>query len=82
MLQDLRLTCVVGAWTTALIVQLLLPPSQAQQVPDQTPPLGTASFTPPPDQDKQPLSATSFVTRAAVTNMAEMELYGDRKSVV
>lgn len=80
MTQDLRLTCVVGAWTTALIVQLVLPPSLAQQVPDhappqtQTAPLGTASFTPPPGQDKQPLSPTSFVTRAAVTNMAEVEL--------
>jgi putative membrane protein len=39
------------------------------------PPLGTASFTPPEVNTKQqPLTPEIFVMRAAVTNMAEIEL--------
>jgi putative membrane protein len=42
--------------------------------PGDPPPLGTASFTPPPKNVEQPLTAANFVTNAGVTNLAEVEL--------
>jgi putative membrane protein len=48
-----------------------------RNVPDTTPPpLGTASFVPPANIDEQPLTPESFVTRAALINMAETEIGG------
>lgn len=48
-----------------------------RDVPDTTPPpLGTASFVPPANIDEQPLTPESFVTRAALINMAETEIGG------
>jgi len=47
----------------------------AQDRGDPPPPLGTASFIPPEGNTKlQPLTPERFVVRAAVTNMAEIEL--------
>jgi putative membrane protein len=47
----------------------------AQQVPAQPPPRGTASFEPPPSlAEDAPLTAQTFVIRAAIANMHEMEL--------
>jgi putative membrane protein len=47
----------------------------AQQVPAQPPPRGAASFEPPPSlAEDAPLTAQTFVIRAAVANMQEMEL--------
>ena len=42
--------------------------------PGDPPPLGTASFTPPTKNVDTPLTAANFVTRAAVTNLMEVEL--------
>ena len=42
--------------------------------PGDPPPLGTASFTPPTKNVETPLTAANFVTRAAVTNLMEVEL--------
>jgi putative membrane protein len=56
------------------IAVIAAPPSFAQQLPDPPPPLGTASFTPPPKTDAEPLTPQTFVTRAAVANMTELEL--------
>lgn len=42
--------------------------------PTAPPPLGTASFVPPSDIDKQPLTAATFVVRAAITHMTEREI--------
>ena len=48
---------------------------RAQDRKEPPPPLGTASFTPPEANTKpQPLTPENFVVRAAVTNMAEIEL--------
>ena len=49
------------------------PPSQSQ-MPNPAPPLGTASFTPPPKTDSEALTPQTFVTRAAVANMSELDL--------
>jgi putative membrane protein len=47
----------------------------AQERKEAPPPLGTASFIPPEGNTKlQPLTAENFVTRAAVTNLAEIDL--------
>ena len=55
---------------------LLFEPASAQQTPPQTPPpRGTASFEPPPSlAEDAPLTAQTFVIRAAIINMAETEL--------
>jgi putative membrane protein len=53
------------------------PQEQAQppQAPKEgEPPLGTASFTPPSSAEEAPLTAETFVVRAAIANMAEVEL--------
>jgi putative membrane protein len=56
----------------ALPLLLLYQPGSAQQTP---PPRGTASFEPPPSlAEDAPLTAQTFVIRAAVVNMAEIEL--------
>ena len=41
--------------------------------PGDPPPLGTSSFVPPASIDEQPLTAASFVTRAGITNLMEIE---------
>jgi putative membrane protein len=47
----------------------------AQDRKEAPPPLGTASFIPPEGNTKlQPLTPENFVTRAAVTNLAEIDL--------
>jgi len=47
----------------------------AQDRKETPPPLGTASFIPPEGNTKlQPLTPENFVTRAAVANMAEIDL--------
>jgi putative membrane protein len=47
----------------------------AQDRKETPPPLGTASFIPPEGNTKlQPLTPENFVTRAAVTNLAEIDL--------
>lgn len=47
----------------------------AQQPPDPTPPpRGTTSFVPLPDLEKQPLTPETFVARAAIAHMSEIEL--------
>jgi putative membrane protein len=57
------------------VIQLAWAPLFAQQQPDPTPPpRGTTSFTPLPDLEKQPLTASTFVTRAAIVNLSEIEL--------
>jgi putative membrane protein len=49
-------------------------PTLGAENPQTTPPLGTASFTPPEANIKsQALTPETFVTRAAVANMAEIE---------
>jgi putative membrane protein len=61
----------------ALLVALALFTTFAasQDRKEPPPPLGTASFTPPEGNTKlQPLTPETFVVRAAVTNMAEIEL--------
>jgi putative membrane protein len=58
----------------ALSGLLLSAPLSAQQPKEGEPPLGTASFTPPTATEEAPLSPESFVVRAAITNMAEIEL--------
>jgi putative membrane protein len=52
------------------------PALQAQQSQqEQTkPPLGTASFEPPTAMEEAPLTAETFVVRAAIANMAEIDL--------
>ncbi|MFL6547072.1 MAG: DUF4142 domain-containing protein [Povalibacter sp.] len=42
--------------------------------PGDPPPLGTASFVPPANIDQEPLTAASFVTRAAIMNLMETEI--------
>lgn len=54
---------------------LMLSAVHAQQPVDPTPPpRGTTSFTPLPDLEKQPLTPATFVARAAIANMSEIEL--------
>ena len=49
-------------------------PALGAENPQTTAPLGTASFTPPEANAKSPvLTPQTFVTRAAVANMAEIE---------
>jgi putative membrane protein len=48
---------------------------RTEQRQESPPPLGTASFIPPEGNTQlQPLTPENFVVRAAVTNMAEIEL--------
>jgi putative membrane protein len=64
---------VLAGLTT--VIQLASAPLFAQQEPDPTPPpRGTTSFTPLPDMEKQPLTASTFVARAAIVNLSEIEL--------
>jgi putative membrane protein len=59
----------------ATAIQLASAPLLSQQQPDPTPPpRGTTSFTPLPDLEKQPLTAATFVARAGIVNMSEIEL--------
>ena len=59
----------------ALFAVLASAQDRAQDRKEPPPPLGTASFTPPEANTKpQPLTPETFVVRAAVTNMAEIEL--------
>ncbi|MGH8177833.1 MAG: DUF4142 domain-containing protein, partial [Steroidobacter sp.] len=58
-----------------ILATLTLSSTFAQQTPDPTPPpRGTTSFVPLPDLEKQPLTTHTFVIRAAVENMSEIEL--------
>ena len=62
--------CAVFAVTGAAWTQ-----AQQKEVPDPTPPpLGTASFVPPPKTEQQPLTSESFVVDAAVASMTEIEI--------
>jgi putative membrane protein len=64
-----------GAAIAACVLALFTAFASAQERKDPPPPLGTASFTPPEGNTKlQPLTPENFVVRAAVTNMAEIEL--------
>ena len=61
----------------ALPMLMLYQSGSAQQTPSQQnpPPRGTASFEPPPAlAEDAPLTAQTFVIRAAIVNMAETEL--------
>ncbi len=50
-------------------------PQQREPVDPTPPPRGTASFQPPPSlAEDAPLTAQTFVIRAAIVNMAETEL--------
>lgn len=58
-------------WQTALAQQ----PQQREPIDPTPPPRGTASFEPPPSlAEDAPLTAQTFVIRAAIVNMAETEL--------
>jgi putative membrane protein len=60
-----------------LVAGLAVGAEDPRNVPDPTPPpLGTASFVPPANIDEQPLTPQSFVVRAALISMAEMEIGG------
>lgn len=62
--------------TGPLVAGLLFATSAvAQETPDPTPPpRGTTSFLPLTEIEKQPLTPTTFVVRAAISNMSEIEL--------
>jgi putative membrane protein len=63
-----------GSFLFTVPLVLLYQIGLAQQ-PPQPPPRGTASFEPPPAlAEDAPLTAQTFVIRAAIVNMAEMEL--------
>lgn len=64
-----------GSFLLAVPLVFLYQIGLAQQPPAQPPPRGTASFEPPPSlAEDAPLTAQTFVIRAAIANMAEMEL--------
>jgi putative membrane protein len=48
--------------------------SKKDPVDPTPPPLGTASFTPPPAVEGEPLTSNTFVIRAALVHMTEIEL--------
>ena len=61
----------------ALLCQIALAqqPQQREPVDPTPPPRGTASFEPPPSlAEDAPLTAQTFVIRAAIVNMAETDL--------
>jgi putative membrane protein len=59
----------------ATAIQLASAPVFSQEQPEPVPPpRGTTSFTPLPDLEKQPLTAATFVARAAIVNLSEIEL--------
>ena len=61
----------------ALLCQTALAqqPQQREPVDPTPPPRGTASFEPPPSlAEDAPLTAQTFVIRAAIVNMAETDL--------
>jgi putative membrane protein len=61
----------------ALLCQMALAqqPQQREPVDPTPPPRGTASFEPPPSlAEDAPLTAQTFVIRAAIVNMAETDL--------
>jgi putative membrane protein len=61
--------------TLLFALALSVASATAQDRKDPPPPLGTASFTPSEGNTKlRPLTPENFVVRAAVTNMAEIEL--------
>jgi putative membrane protein len=58
-------------WQATLAQQ----PQQREPIDPTPPPRGTASFEPPPSlAEDAPLTAQTFVIRAAIVNMAEIEL--------
>ena len=64
-----------GSFLLAVPLVFLSQLGLGQQPPAQPPPRGTASFEPPPSlAEDAPLTAQTFVIRAAIANMAEMEL--------
>ncbi len=63
-----------GSFLLTLPLVLLCQAGLAQQPQAQPPPRGTASFEPPPSVADAPLTAQTFVIRAAIVNMQEMEL--------
>jgi putative membrane protein len=61
--------------TLTLFALVVSAQDRTEQRKESPPPLGTASFTPPEGNTQlQPLTPENFVVRAAVTNMAEIEL--------
>ncbi|HEY6643255.1 DUF4142 domain-containing protein [Povalibacter sp.] len=63
--------------TAAAAASVAVGAEDPRNVPDTTPaPLGTASFVPPANIDQQPLTPESFVIRAAMINMEEIEIGG------
>lgn len=69
----MRLRSILVALPLLLLYQL----GAAQQTPSpqNPPPRGTASFEPPPSlAEDAPLTAQTFVIRAAIANMMEMDL--------
>ena len=69
----MRLRSILVALPLLMLYQL----GSAQQTPSpkNPPPRGTASFEPPPSlAEDAPLTAQTFVIRAAIANMMEMDL--------
>ena len=58
----------------ALVLHTAAGQESKQPVDPTPPPLGTASFNPPPSVENEPLTANTFVIRAAIASMAEIEL--------
>ena len=70
-----RLLSAIALPALALCAVVASAQDPGEQRKDPPPPLGTASFTPSEGNTKwQPLTPETFVVRAAVTNMAEIEL--------
>jgi len=64
----------IRALALTVCIGLLVAPAYSQQTKDSPPPLGTASFTPPESKNREPLTPENFVVRAAVANLAEIEM--------
>ena len=68
------LLCLALLSAVTLALLSAVTPALSAEAPKATPPLGTASFTPPEANATSPvLTPETFVTRAAIANMAEIE---------
>jgi putative membrane protein len=69
----MRSALLIAAWLAQLASAQQ--PQQPRQPVDQTPPpRGTTSFEPPSTVHEEPLQAHTFVARAGIADMTEMEL--------